>query len=339
MRRRVPKLGEDGRFNYIPKSCPHWQSMNNKCSMGDKCRRSHGWLENIFHPLLYKTKMCKSYLKNGVCQKYGVYCAKAHNPAEIRNLVKLYGEDWKRHYALSLSEKNNSSLNIDKSQRDCFKIRRSILPATSKTKSFDESCDSYIFEQPDGVNKPYSEQNQSLRNSKTSQRLTDSVAIFDLPWSPVLPSASPPLFAANGSVGKDIGNVNLNSEVTSYIDLYSENMIISEADSDLKSSCGSPPEVQEDRSWRSPDTSVTFHLSTPSSSSYSSTNFLSPFQETWKIGDTSGLNVNWKMDAKQLEWDKERQPQSKEKNKPSLVLSRPTSESNGKYICHRSQNW
>jgi len=156
----------------------------------------------------------------------------------------------------------------------------------------------------------------------------------------VLPSASPTSFKANGSVGKDIASLIQNSEVTSYIDLYSENMIISEADSDPKSSCGSlAPEVQEDRNWRSPETSVTFHLSTPSSSSWSSTNFLSPFQETWKIGNTSGLNVNWKMDAKQLEWDKESQPQSRDKNKPSPIFSRPNFEDNGKNFCHRSQNW
>jgi len=58
----------------------------------------------IYHPLLYKTKMCESYLKDGICHKYGLYCAKAHQQTEIRNLVEIYGYTWKRHYDLSLRE-------------------------------------------------------------------------------------------------------------------------------------------------------------------------------------------------------------------------------------------
>jgi len=37
-------------------------------------------------------------LNKGVCSKYGIYCAKAHSENEIRNLVTIYGKDWKRHY-------------------------------------------------------------------------------------------------------------------------------------------------------------------------------------------------------------------------------------------------
>jgi len=69
-----------------------------KCSMGKACHLAHGWLEVIYHPLLYKTKLCQSTLKKGVCSEYGIYCTKAHNENEIRNLVKIYGKEWKRHY-------------------------------------------------------------------------------------------------------------------------------------------------------------------------------------------------------------------------------------------------
>jgi len=100
MRRRVPTQGEHGLWNYIPEPCPQWQKLK-KCSLGKSCPRSHGWLEVIFHPLLYRTKMCKSDVKNGVCRQYGVYCAKAHKPTDIRNLVKIYGKDWKKHYECS----------------------------------------------------------------------------------------------------------------------------------------------------------------------------------------------------------------------------------------------
>jgi len=73
----------------------------NSCSLGDSCPRSHGWLEVIYHPLIYKTKLCKSKRKNGICAKYGLYCAKAHSRFEVRSLVEIYGHDWSRYYDLS----------------------------------------------------------------------------------------------------------------------------------------------------------------------------------------------------------------------------------------------
>lgn len=101
LRRRVPKIIEGtGKYNYIPKCCPQWRR-SKFCSAGESCPRSHGWLEVIYHPLLYKTKLCKSHLKDGICTEYGQYCAKAHNRIEIRSLVNIFGDDWKRHYDLS----------------------------------------------------------------------------------------------------------------------------------------------------------------------------------------------------------------------------------------------
>jgi len=50
--------------------------------------------------------MCKSTLKNGRCAKYGIFCAKAHKSSEVRNLVKIYGENWKLHYDVSWREQS-----------------------------------------------------------------------------------------------------------------------------------------------------------------------------------------------------------------------------------------
>jgi len=101
MKRRVPALNEEiGTYNYIPEPCPQWRRLK-RCSFGENCPRSHGWLEVIYHPLVYKTKLCKSKRKNGICVEYGVYCAKAHHRFEVRNLVNIFGLDWKRHYDLS----------------------------------------------------------------------------------------------------------------------------------------------------------------------------------------------------------------------------------------------
>jgi len=99
MMRRVPKIipSKGNLFNYIPKACPEYKKTK-KCSKGDACYLAHGWLEIIYHPLLFKTKLCESSLKEGVCSEYGIFCAKAHNQKEVRNLVKIFGKDWKRHY-------------------------------------------------------------------------------------------------------------------------------------------------------------------------------------------------------------------------------------------------
>jgi len=105
MCRRVPKQiwSIGGLFNYIPEHCPQYK-WKKKCCSGDNCFRAHGWLEVIFHPLLYKTKLCKSSHENGVCRLYGIYCAKAHKRSEMRNLAKIYGKNWKVHYDISKRE-------------------------------------------------------------------------------------------------------------------------------------------------------------------------------------------------------------------------------------------
>jgi len=100
-KRRVPALDEKRhRWNYIPKPCTQWSRSNN-CSLGDSCPRSHGWLEVIYHPLIYKTKLCKSKRRYGKCAKYGLYCAKAYSRSEVRSLVEIFGYDWSRYYDLS----------------------------------------------------------------------------------------------------------------------------------------------------------------------------------------------------------------------------------------------
>lgn len=99
--RRVPWIQKNGLYNYIPEECTNFKKFQ-KCPRGDECRRAHGWLELIFHPLLYKTKLCDSErTPNGLCKAFNIHCAKAHCPAEVRNLKKIFGMKWKRHYDLA----------------------------------------------------------------------------------------------------------------------------------------------------------------------------------------------------------------------------------------------
>jgi len=134
MSRRVPiqNRTKANLFNYIPQACPEYKKQK-KCGMGNKCYLAHGWLEIIFHPLLFKTKLCESSLKNGMCRKYGMYCAKAHNKKEVRNLISIYGKDWKRHYEAHQSEsvkanKNNANNELSKysdlSDSSCSSVLR-----------------------------------------------------------------------------------------------------------------------------------------------------------------------------------------------------------------------
>jgi len=222
-----------------------------KCRMGESCPRAHGWLEVIFHPLLYKTKMCKSNLENGACRQYGIYCAKAHNPKEIRNLVKIYGENWKRHYNLSLRTKSSSST-IVKAQAICAKKsdttqskRRSIRDFTAISR-----C------QPNGLG---SDQADALGRTKGSPKLTNFRTVTD-PQSPLL-FTSPPLFGDYNKICDSITDLNLDGEVTSYAQLYGEK--VSTVEKGYKSPI---PKVPWHCTWYSPGSDVTLPESSPASS-------------------------------------------------------------------------
>jgi len=187
MKRRVPNLNENGLFNYIPEVCPQWKK-EKKCNLGDMCLRSHGWLERIFHPLLYKTKICKSSHKNGICPEYGAYCAFAQNPGEIRNLVEIYGESWKQHYDLSEREKKS--------------------PLGSNL------CEVY-----------HQDKTNYMANSTYPRHLEERVrANWEEPAeSPTMIFSSPSLLGA-GNISDILPNFHLDDQVTSYVQLYSDNV-------------------------------------------------------------------------------------------------------------------
>jgi len=289
MRRRVPRLRPDGLFNYIPESCPQWQKAK-KCNKGDSCHRSHGWLEIIFHPLLFKTKICKSNHKNGVCREYGVYCAKAHNPTEIRNLVKIYGENWKRHYDLSLRDTDATSSNMTRSQRSS---------SSSAGYSRMQLDGDFLDDRMDHRNlgsRYYSEQKNpeagtptKVSSASTSYRVDSSSANSPFHF------ASSPLFGGYNSICNLMADISLDKgAITSYTQLYSESVNSPEAKNSEKNA---DAEMTWDGSWHSPTNAVPLQES-PSSSS-SNSYFMSPFRDTWRISDP--LDLDWKMDAKQDE--------------------------------------
>jgi len=284
MRRRVPKLRHDGLFNYIPELCPQWQK-SKKCHKGDSCHRSHGWLEIIFHPLLYKTKICKSNHKNGVCREYGVYCAKAHNPTEIRNLVKIYGDNWKRHYDLSLRETDAGYSTIAKSQSS--KCSSEGFQKMQSDGNFFNEC---VMNYQNNLSTNYPEQTNGGENMKVSKKSTSFETVTTLANSPFF-FASSPLFGSCGTICDIMADLSLDTDITSYTQLYTETVTMSEANnSALKfRDDHSDPEVSWDHTWHSPRNAEPQQKS--SSSSSSNSYLMNPFDETWRISEP--LDLDW----------------------------------------------
>lgn len=251
--------------------------------------------------------MCKSDLKNGVCREYGVYCAKAHKPTEIRNLVKIYGENWKKHYDLSLRGKAGT-LSIVKARGKCIK--------KSYTKQSKRQSTGMFFSDnlPEKPNGRCSDQPEARGSTKTSSTLMNSRTVID-PQSPML-CASPPLFGDYCSICDSMSDLSLDGAVTSYAQLYSDKVTM--VDNSYKSPI---PNVQWDCPWYSPGTDVP----PMEASSVSSSNsiFMSPFGENWKKCNSSDV---WKIDAS--EWDKENWPSNMYEDNTESLFAQPPYEGN-----------
>jgi len=304
-RRRVPMQGCKGLFNYIPKPCPEWEK-HKKCILRDRCPQAHGWLEMIYHPLLYKTKMCEPYQKSGVCRKYGVYCAKAHNVDEIRNLVKIYGWNWKRHY--DLTQRESSPKLINKSAHRFGKA-----PVLKNAESFEsETILKYLEGFP-------SELSNSLRNLclNEKQRMVGTQSNMNQSRSRAvkhtLESASLfsplPLFGVSSKVYDQMPDISREDAVSHYTELYGKKFVNSENGSSTcsnESSC--PPQIAENMS-------LTTLLDSPTSTS--DTYFLSPTNSS-KTAETNDSSIDGMMDWKQLKSDDENWPWREDNNRKYL---------------------
>jgi len=266
MKRRVPKLNADGLFNYIPEECLQWKNSKkeNKCNAGERCLRSHGWLEKIFHPLLYKTKICESSHKNGICSEYGAYCAFAKNQSEVRSLVKIYGEGWKQHYDLSEREKKGS-------------IHQKYI---KKGSSLDETC---------AKDKTSHVANQSKLTTQWDEgemnKMTDSGAVLGHSDSLALTFSSPSLSGTCGSISDLLANFPIDDHVTSYVQLYSDNV-----DGD---GCGKT---------LSPSNSACHLPALPWEEWSSISDFMRPFKGDNKMSDTYDRDCYMKLSELDIEY-------------------------------------
>ncbi|KAK2196744.1 bifunctional RING finger protein Unkempt-like/Zinc finger [Babesia duncani] len=86
--RRCPFYLRDSTIlRYIPACCPDVELgesttvLRNTCPRGNNCSFAHSWEEINYHPLVYKTEICKDY-RLGKCKTY--YCHLVHGLAEFR---------------------------------------------------------------------------------------------------------------------------------------------------------------------------------------------------------------------------------------------------------------
>jgi hypothetical protein len=90
----------DNTASYFPVPCPSikvhgsWhepsliglkcvQSHHARSSDPWNCMFSHTLMEVMYHPLIYKSKLCRAFEQNGIC-KFGSQCAHAHGKKEMR---------------------------------------------------------------------------------------------------------------------------------------------------------------------------------------------------------------------------------------------------------------
>eukprot|EP00923_Selenidium_pygospionis_P038352 GHVN01066935.1.p1 GENE.GHVN01066935.1~~GHVN01066935.1.p1 ORF type:complete len:621 (+),score=65.00 GHVN01066935.1:160-2022(+) len=92
--RRCPfYLTDKNALRYLPYTCPLIQlretdvTLTNKCDRGGHCPFSHSWEEVFYHPLFYKTTVCKAF-HQGNCDSY--YCPLIHGLAEQRTVTRTY---------------------------------------------------------------------------------------------------------------------------------------------------------------------------------------------------------------------------------------------------------
>ncbi|KAF2075097.1 hypothetical protein CYY_003617 [Polysphondylium violaceum] len=105
---RRPPFDEGGQLLYSHSPC------QTKCSHPN-CTYSHNDVEIMYHPTIYKTKMCNDYLSNRACKK-GRWCAFAHGLDDIRSITNTAKFNTQKVHNHSHNNNiHNSNININSS--------------------------------------------------------------------------------------------------------------------------------------------------------------------------------------------------------------------------------
>jgi len=184
--------------------------------------------------------------------------------------VKIYGEDWKRHYNLSTRETNGPSSNSNFQRSYISSDEGVALSARMRNDSKIRKPDYHTigFRETSG----YNIQKPTMEYSEDS---SDNLE-------------SPSLISCLPHLSEDMAALSLNREVKSYIELYND---------EPKTRRGT---VLEDQSfplkWN--NSSCKQAKSVHKSSMSDSMERLRDVQDDWKNCDPYTLDINWKMDGK-----------------------------------------
>jgi len=228
---------------------------------------------------LYRTKLCKSHYRNGVCREYGVYCAKAHKPSDARDLVKIYGENWKRHYDLSGRDEN-------------------VLSSNSKSESTSEGSNEVVaVSMRMRNNRMITNQcfhKNSLSKHSTSYHFKKKVNdIYDDSQSISDNMDSPSLISCLPHLTECMTDLSLIGEVNSYVELYNDEHKAPRQDTSIA------------------PLNTTWYNQVKSNHKFKTTSMsickesLQDVQDDWKNYEPNPLDINWKMESKHSWSDKE----------------------------------
>ena len=73
--------------DYIPEMCPDMSKDKLTCVYSDNCNFCHNTVEQFYHPLRYKTKLCTNFPDTIDDCVYDKFCSFAHKETELR--IKL----------------------------------------------------------------------------------------------------------------------------------------------------------------------------------------------------------------------------------------------------------
>ncbi len=107
-RRRIPVLYESSMtWNYYPVMCG-----SQECPLGGECRLAHTQAEIDYHPMVYKSDVCKNRAGELLysCEQFGPGCPAAHSISDLRDIQKLYSQLKQPAKPLSSAQKPTTSL-------------------------------------------------------------------------------------------------------------------------------------------------------------------------------------------------------------------------------------
>jgi len=235
----------------------------------------------------------------------------------VRNLVKIYGENWKQHYDLSVRENNVPQPNSNSHPMSMG--GNEVIPLSC--------CRRYGRE----IDNPSYHTFSSRKQSVLSNKMEAMTKMYDGSEDGSESAESPLLIPFLPHVSEPLAKFSLNGEVRSYIDLYSEKTgeretSISREDHSLQ--------VRSIRSWC---TQTEYVVKSHAAGKSKSMEPLWKLQDDWKNCDPKDLGITMKKESTFSESDKENVDPC-QKHTSNLLCARLNYGETGRFFRDNHQN-